>query len=230
MKVKLFSLIAVLILFSCSNEEDPKVVDPTVDKPGDKTEIETLFSETEFDNPEHGKLLKELKICTQDPNPDCPRCAVCSPRFFKLHELKKEGEVSNFFGLQIKALTILNGQEFALPVRHLIIFERENGELIKVNGFRGNLIETIASKSGVDDIIVRFLMKQEDEETKKVEDVFFNCLFKWDGKRYNYESVEVIEGPNWGGPVKPEFKEETSAEVYNDLISGELIIKDLVTQ
>lgn len=220
----------MFILFSCTDQEDGTVVDPIVEQPGKSTDIETLFSETEFKDPVHGKLLKELKICVQEEDPECPRCAVCSPKFFKIHELKKAGSAKDFFGLQIKALTILKGQEFALPVRHLIIFEREAGQLVKVNGYRGNLIETIASDSGVDDIIVRFLMKQEDEETKEVEDVFFNCLFKWNGKRYNYESVEVIEGRNWGGAVMPEYKAETSQEVYDDLITGELIIKDLVRQ
>lgn len=110
----------------------------------------------------------------------------------------------------------------------MIVFEREKGGLVKVNGYRGNLIKTISSESGVDDLIIRFLMKQEDEESKSIENVHFNCLFKWDGKRYNFESVERIEGPNWGGAVKPEHKKQTSAEVYRDLIAGELIIKDLV--
>ena len=116
----------------------------------------------------------------------------------------------------------------ALPVRHLIVFERENGELVKVNGFRGNLIERIASPSGVDDLIIRFLMKQEDENGKIV-DAWFNCLFQWDGTRYNYNSVLRIEGVNWGGAVKPEFQKETSADVYRDLMDGELIVKDLIT-
>lgn len=228
MKIKLFSLLAIALMFSCTTEEEKPAV--VTEKPGTKTEFEILFSETEFDKPEYGKLLKELKICTEAENPECPRCAVCSPKFFKVIELKKAGSVNDFFGLQIKTHTILNGQEFALPSRHLIIFERENGELVKVNGYRGNLIETIASESGVDDLMIRFLMKQEDVDTKKVEDVWFHCLFKWNGKRYNYESVEKILGVNWGGPVKAEFKKETSADVYDDLIEGDLIIKELLSQ
>lgn len=230
MKMKYFALTALLFLFSCDegNEVDKPISE--LNLPGKSTPIETLFDGVEFDNPEHAELLKELKICMQVPDVECPRCAVCSPRFFAIHDLKRGGKVKDFFGLQIKTNTILKGQEFALPVRHLIIFERENGELIKVNGFRGNLIEKIESSSGVDDLIVRFLMKQEDEETKEVEDVWFNCLFKWDGVRYNYESVEAIEGVNWGGAVKPEFKKETSADVYRDLMEGEFIIKDLIIQ
>lgn len=228
MKIKYSVFTALLFLFSCTNVEEADRPATEINSPGKSTPIETLFDAVAFDNPEYLELLKELNVCMQEPDLDCPRCAVCSPRFFAFHNLKPGGKVKNFFGLQIKTNTILKGQEFALPVRHLIIFERENGELVKVNGFRGNLIEKIESTSGVDDIIVRFLMKQEDEETKEVEDVWFNCLFKWDGVRYNYESVEVIEGKNWGGPVKPEFKKETSADVYRDLMDGEFIIKDLI--
>lgn len=230
MNIKLFSFFALLFLFSCTTEKDQTVVDPTAPKPGDKTEIETLFDGTKFDNADHDKILKELKICTQEANPDCPRCAVCSPKFFRIHELKKSGNVKDFFGLQIKALTILNGQEFSIPNRHLLIFERENGELVKVNGYRGNLIETIASDSGVDDLMIRFLIKEEDPDSKKMYDVFFHCLFKWDGKRYNYASVEQIFGPWGGGAIKADVKEATSAQVYDDLLDKDLIIKELVSQ
>ncbi|MFT6502625.1 MAG: hypothetical protein ACJASQ_002752 [Crocinitomicaceae bacterium] len=230
MKITLLAFSALFILFACTENKDEFTDEQEVYSPGVTTEFETLFSDTAFTNIKHSQLLTELQVCIQEVDPECPRCAVCSPNFFRIFELDKEKDVKDFFGLQIKSLTILKGQEFALPVRHLIIFEREKGELIKVNGYRGNLIETISSKSGVDDLMIRFLMKQEDEESKAIENVHFNCLFKWDGKRYNFESVERIEGPNWGGAVKPEHKKETSAEVYRDLIAGELIIKDLVIQ
>ncbi|MFT6246202.1 MAG: hypothetical protein ACJA0U_003375 [Salibacteraceae bacterium] len=230
MKITLLAFSALFILLACTENKDEFTDEQEMYTPGVATEFETLFSDTAFTNIKHSQLLKELQVCIQKADPECPRCAVCSPNFFRIFELDKEKDVKDFFGLQIKSLTILKGQQFALPVRHLIIFEREKGELIKVNGYRGNLIETISSNSGVDDLMIRFLMKQEDEESKAIENVHFNCLFKWDGKRYNFESVERIEGPNWGGAVKPEHKKETSAEVYRDLIAGELIIKDLVIQ
>ncbi len=230
MKITLLTFSALFILFACAENKDEFTDEQEVHTPGVATEFETLFSDTAFTNIKHSQLLKELRVCMQKADPECPRCAVCSPNFFRIFELDKEKDVKDFFGLQIKSLTILKGQEFALPVRHLIIFEREKGELIKVNGYRGNLIETISSKSGVDDLMIRFLMKQEDEVSEAIENVHFNCLFKWDGKRYNFESVERIEGQNWGGVIKPEHKKETSAEVYRDLIAGELIIKDLVIQ
>lgn len=230
MKITLLAFSALFILFACTENEDEITDQPEVHAPGVATEFETLFSDTTFANVKHSQLLKELQICIQNADSECPRCAVCSPNFFRIFKLDKEKDVKNFFALQIKSLTILKGQEFALPVRHLIVFEREKGELIKVNGYRGNLIETISSQSGVDDLVIRFLMKQEDEESKEIENVHFNCLFKWDGKRYNFESVERIEGSNWGGPVMAKHKKETSAEVYRDLIAGELIIKDLVIQ
>lgn len=230
MKITLLAFSALFVLFACTENEDELAGQPEVYAPGVATEFETLFSDTAFTNVKHSQLLKELQVCIQDADPECPRCAVCSPNFFRIFELNKDKDVKDFFGLQIKSLTILKGQEFALPVRHLIVFEREKGELVKVNGYRGNLIETISSESGVDDLMIRFLMKQEDEESKSIENVHFNCLFKWDGKRYNFESVERIEGSNWGGVVKPEHKKQTSSEVYRDLIAGELIIKDLVIQ
>jgi len=56
------------------------------------------------------------------------------------------------------------------------------------------------------------------------EDVFYNCVFTWDGMKYKYKSVEVIEGANWGGPVKAELKDSISKEVEKDIIKNGMIL------
>jgi len=210
-------LISILLFTACSNESETDSNDWISDEQeldSSKIEIvETLFDKDIFDDPIKKELLKELQICDSDENNSGKdyNNPSCSPRFFEIFPLSEKGNLKNSFILQIKART--NG----FPLRRLLIFERENGALVKVNGFVANLIEKRITPSGYNDIVLRFNDKDQGM------DVFYNCLFKWTGKKYEYHSVEVIEGPGWGGPVKQELKDSVSKEVLKDITKNQMI-------
>lgn len=208
-----------MLLTSCTDDKETDVDDwkkPV--KPGKVTQVETTYQDGEFENPVYNKLLKELNLCGPEDEM-CPRCATCSPKFFRFFKIGKDKSVEDLFALQIKALTILNGEEYSNPTREVRVYIREGGQLVESNRLKGYIAERITSKSGVDDLIVRFFRIVEGE------DHFFNCLFKWSEKdrKYKFVSVERIEGKNWGGPVKQDVKAETSQQVYDELKAEGLI-------
>jgi hypothetical protein len=75
----------------------------------------------------------------------------------------------------------------SFPIRRIYVFEREKGELIKVNGFNGNLIERRPSKSGYDDLVIRF----PDNISNDL--IYYNCLFQWKNGTYEYQYCEEID-------------------------------------
>ncbi|MCH2230378.1 MAG: hypothetical protein MK105_08535 [Crocinitomicaceae bacterium] len=221
-------LTAVLMFASCedlpegdvaNNASDIEVDlngEPLADKieVGSISHIETLFDQVDFENALDYDLLKELDVC-DTVELEASKCATCSPKYYKLHEYNNKKQRGDAFMLQIKALTVMKGQEVPLPMRHLIVFERENGSLVKVNGFRGNLIATRESESGVKDLIVRFYIPDEG--------AFMNCLFLWKDGRYKFESVEAIDGAGGKGSVKESVKAEISKEVYQTLMANAML-------
>ena len=211
-------IFAILLITSCQDE--PDVIDPIENdnvisvNTGEIKHYEILFDETEFPEDLHQSLLNELNIC--DSLGSTPTgCTPCIAENFKLLEYKNDKTIKDAFLLQVKALTILKGQEGQLPMRHLIIFERENGVLVKVNGFRGKLIATRESDTGAKDLVVRFYVPEDK--------AFLNCLFVWTGAKYRFQSVEAIDGAGGHGAVKEEVKEEVSKEVYQSLIKNSLL-------
>jgi len=210
-------MICALFLNSCSNEGDEEgIVNQnlsTEDIDSSKIEeIETLFDKDIFDDPQKEMLLKELKVCSEENkgskdymNP------ACSPRFFELFPVTTKTALNDAFILQMKAKT--NG----FPLRRLLVFIRDKGVLVKVNGFVANLIERRVTQSGYDDLVLRFNHIEQEQ------DVFFNCLFKWSGSSYEYHSVEVIEGVGWGGPVKKELRDSVSVEVKKDILKNKMV-------
>lgn len=206
-------LFLLLIVISCKEDEDPVIKNDTSLKVGDITHIENLFDETALTDEEF-KLLKELDIC-DTVEVEGSVCAPCTAKNFKFMQFNNNSKLENSFLLQIKALTILKNQEAKLPMRHLIVFEREKGELVKVNGFRGNLIATRESKSGIKDLIIRFYIPEDE--------AFLNCLFEWSDKKYHFKSVEAIDGGGGNGRVKDEFKDSISKIVYQSLMDNTML-------
>lgn len=203
-----------VLLAACSADPEEEVLDV----PEEKSEIiaiETLFNEQAFPDKNHRNLLLELGICDTVPM-EVSGCVECGPKNFKFFQHKVNTSINDAFMLQIKAESVLKGQSFPLPERHLLVFERENGTLVKVNGFRGNLIEMREnSASGVRDLVVRFWVAEDD--------AFLNCLFRWNEGKYQYITVEDIHGGGGNGPVKAEFKDSISKIVYESLTSNGLL-------
>ena len=209
--------ILLTLLISCNSEEANISEKNKNEEQKIKTEnsvenIETLFDKDQFDDPKKAELLQELKICSdKNTGPEDYMHPSCTPRFFNLFPFAENISIENAFILQVKSK--VNG----FPLRRLLIFVREKGQLIKVNGFVANLIGRKKSKTKHDDLLLRFNNKDQGQ------DVFFNCLFKWNGTSYKYNSVEAIEGVNWGGPVKTELKDSISIEVEKDILANKMI-------
>ena len=204
----------IFSVFACSIDDDVKLPNSNTHKndPLAMKNIETLFDKDQFDDPKVVGLLEELHVCSTKNsvtgdymNPDC------SPSFFHVLPFIENVSLEDAFLIQVKAKT--NG----FPLRRLLIFVRERGELVKVNGFVANLIGTKKSKTKHDDLLLRFNDKDQGQ------DVFYNCLFTWNGNCYKYKSVEVIEGPGWGGAVKAELKDSISIEVEKDITKNKMI-------
>ena len=194
-----------------------KPVKKKVDKLKEKTEIqliETDFNANTFSGTTEIELLKELGVCDStapnDNNLDRPSC---SPRFFRFFNYKKNAALRNNFILLLRSG--VNG----FPARRLLIFARENGQLVKTNGFIGYIIEKRRIKNKLhDDIVIRFYEKYYDQK------YFYNCLFSWKDQRYEFVKCEAIGAPPKGDEaIKPELVDSVSSEIYKILIEKQLI-------
>ncbi|MCT4560414.1 MAG: hypothetical protein N4A41_03475 [Crocinitomicaceae bacterium] len=208
-------LFLTLALFACKSEPSENILSEEDKKPveekKDFEDIQELFEATAFKDTTELALLKEIQICSADSNLIKKGAIACDPGYFKFFPLIKGGDLNNGFILLVKAGT------GGFPLRRLLIFQRERGKLIKVNGFVSNLIGRVPTKSGYDDLLLRF------NDKDGTEDMFYNCLFTWNGSQYIYKQVEVIEGRNWGGRVKAELKDSISNEIYQNILNNKMI-------
>ena len=210
---KFLPILVISFLFSCSGEDDQVSKKDTDTSVSDITGIETLFNVDNFEDAKHLELLKELKICSEFQKDTSNYMEpACSPRFFRVFPMRDDAPVENAFLLQIKS------KVGGIKLRRLVTFVREKGQLVKVNTFVANLIGTRTSKSHYKDLILRFNDNIEGEI------IFYNCLFAWDGKKYTFKSVELIEGSDWRQRLKPEFKDSVSNDIYTTLVRNEMIL------
>lgn len=216
MKKSFYLFAFLLVITSSCKEEVEKVNEDTSTelKVGDITHVETLFDKTYFDSELEFSLLKELDIC-DTIKVEGSVCAPCSAEHFKFIKYNNNKGLKDAFLLQVKALTVLKKQEAKLPMRHLIVFEREKNELVKVNGFRGNLIATRESISGIKDLIIRFYIPEDE--------AFLNCLFVWEDNKYHFKTVEAIDGGGGFGRVKDAVKDSVSKIVYQSLMDNTML-------
>jgi len=210
---KFLPIVLISFLFSCSGEEDQASKKDTDTSVSDITGIETLFNVDNFEDAKHLALLKELKICSEFQKDTTNYMEpACSPRFFRVFPMRDDAPVENAFLLQIKS------KVGGIKLRRLVTFVREKGQLVKVNTFVANLIGTRTSNTHYKDLILRFNDNIEGEI------IFYNCLFAWDGTKYSFKSVELIEGSDWRQRLKPEFKDSVSNDIYTTLVRNEMIL------
>ena len=212
---KYFYFVFLLLFVSCDNTPDEK--DKPEPKPVVKTEfepVEVLFDEDNFQDTSVVGLLKEINICSPSMQ-DSLGLAVpdCSPKYFKLFPLKEGGSLYEGFILLTKANT------GGIALRRLLVFERERGNLVKVNGFIANLIGTRPSSSKYDDLMIRF------KDNIEGSDVYYNCLFQWEQGKYQFKSVETIHEPaaEWVGTVRADVKDSVSKEILEIIQGNEMI-------
>jgi hypothetical protein len=212
MKIVYFISLCFLVL-ACSHEEDIDTEHSAPSTIAEINHVQTLFDTDKFDNKLHSKLLKELKICDQFQTDTSNYLKpACSPRFFRILPMRDDVDENNALLLQIKS------KVGGIKLRRLITFVRERGQLVKVNGFVANLIATRKSTSHYYDLILRF------NDIIDGELVFYNCLFVWNGTKYVFKTVELIEGSTWRQRIIPEFKDSVSNDIYKTLLKNEMIL------
>ncbi len=202
------------ILFSCeespSSEGEIRIRPKKHAEPVDLS-ISTDFNSNKFTSNQEIDLLKELQLC--DPkavNDSDEKHPSCSPNFFRFFKLNAQKELKDGCIILIKA----GVNDF--PLRRVLIFEREKGQLIKINGFNGNLIEQRPSKSGYNDLIIRFADNIDNTL------IYYNCLFQWEKGKYKYKYCEVID-EDVPRNVKAEFRDSMGVEIEKILKKNSMI-------
>ena len=139
-------------------------------------------------------LLKEIGFC------DSKKCPT---DLFRILPLNSTDSLSNAFFLIVKA-GVNNS-----PTRKIYVFKRINNELALLNLFNGNLIQLIRKNSGYNDIVVHF-GSFGAEVIRDGGKFLFDCLFKWNGQKYQYSSCEKINGSK----IKPIYRDSISKDTY----------------
>lgn len=219
MKSNYFTFLIILLLGVSACSEDPtEVEDPVKPKPQLNSEtyepVEVLFNEAEFEDTLSEKLLREINICNSDAQAEMGlEVPDCSPEFFKLFPLNQKESIDNGFILLTKANT------GGVGLRRTLIFEREQGNLVKVNGFVANLIAQRKTASGYNDLLLRFADRVEGDLT------YYNCLFTWQNGKYEFQYVESIYVPasDWAGKVKESMRDSVSKDIYKIIEDNQMI-------
>lgn len=199
-------------LMGCDDSDDDNLEIKPKNAPVVDNTISTDFTTNTFSSKVEEDLLREIHIC--DPNvksEDSLLRPACSPKLFRFFKLNKSIPLKNGFILLAKAGV------GGIPLRRVLIFQREQGVLVKVNGFVGNIIEKRNSKSGFDDIVIRFADNIENDHL-----AYYNCLFTWKNGKYEYVNCEVIDE---GEPhrIKAEFMDSMAVEIQKILIKNQMI-------
>lgn len=190
--------------------------DPTIDTDPEEPLVEDNFSfdDKTFKDSTHLALLKELDICELNFS-DSSMYAPCTPEYFQIYPFDPNRSVKDAFILYVKAAIPLKGRPMLLPVRHVIVFERENGALVRVNGFRGELVEMRKNADKAEDLLIALYLTGDE--------TLFDCLFKYKDGQYSFESVESLDWGEGMRNVKESLKDSVSKDVYSDLMDKQLI-------
>lgn len=213
MKAFLYSLLIFLplLVVSCGPEEQDDDLAIEKQEIVEDNTISTDFTTNTFSGKEEAKLLKELNICNPEADSDTSELnPSCSPKFFRFFKLAKNIKLNDGFILLVKAG--VNG----FPLRRVLVFERENGGLVKLNGFNGNLIERRKSPTGYDDLVLRFPDNQDGQL------IYFNCLFQWEKGRYEYKYCEEID-ENGPAKIKAEYRDSMAIEIKKILDKNNML-------
>lgn len=215
--MKLFYIsVLSLLFFACTEDPSDEVID-TQDPEEIYEQVDQVFEGPKFDNPKHLEILEKLNVCEMNAG-DSSLIADCSPSNFKIIPFRSDKTVEQAFILETKAGIVLKGGSFPLPVRHVIVFEEEAGEYVKVNGFRGELLEMYKTESGIKGLNIVFYLAEHD--------VASLCSFEWENNNYTFKRVEAIDYGEGFKAVKAEHQEEVNNDMYNDLIQAKLIFNE----
>lgn len=168
------------------------------------------FSNSGFDEAKKYELLIETRICNPNYSDTInDGSAPCSAKFFRFFTYNDKRPLENAFMLQVKA-GVNN-----YPYRRLLIFTRERGKLVLMNGITGYLVSKIKRPNGIDDLIVGII----DDLGNNVFDRYDVFLRYKDGK---YHVIEAI------GDLQGEFKSESLKERATKEIKQRIEEKQLI--
>lgn len=203
----LFVFSSVLVLTSCKDQEGLNDEDLPTKQAAPTTEnIETLFSENVAFTDTMMNLLLEINICDpQQMDKKNLQVPACDPSLFRFFTFDHQANLNDAFLLLAKSGT------HGYAIRRLFVFQREHGKLIQVNRFMANLIGKRATATGKDDLVLRF----SDTESN-----FFNCVYSWKDRKYQFRKVEQINDAN----VKAEFQDSMNVEISKFIIDNALEI------
>jgi|SRR5690554_509722 len=228
MILRITTIITLLFLFACTNDKKEDLVvskknekvennESTASKvPSTQTEksdtvkVETVFSSSGFTDKKYYELLIETHLC--NPNYDASSkdgSTPCSARFFEFHPYNHKRDINDAFLLQVKA-----GVN-KYPYRRLLIFVREQGKLVLMNGIIGYLVERIARPNGIDDLIVAVVDDLGNDKFDR-----YDVLIRYKEGKYHF--IEAI-GDLHGTFDTPELKERASKAILERINEKELI-------
>jgi hypothetical protein len=218
----LYILAPFVLLLSCQDKSstDQKTDDQTIffadtlsghqESTADVVAITTLFDASEFEDPIMDRLLAEIKICnplTRDSIID--GAYPCSPKLFQLYTYNRKRGLEDAFLLQVRK-GVNN-----FPYRRLLIFTRENGELVLMNGIIGYLVEKRKSDSGIDDLVVAVVDNIGGEYMR------YDVLIRYENGKYHFlEALGDLEG---SFEHNPELKAEATRQIGDRIKEKELI-------
>lgn len=201
----------VFVFASCTDDGDSNGTQKD-DETGEIITVEKPFQNENFTAKTEADLLNELNICETGAD---SLFTPCSAKYFTLREFRKDKDIKDAFILQVRGGVRLKGEPEPFPVRRLLVFERENGDLVRVNGFVGDLDSFEGTGTDIKNIIVAFYDAQDD--------VMFHCLFEWKEKRFSFKEVVSIDVGSGPKPVKKDQLESVSNEVYQLLMDKSMI-------
>ncbi|PKR80833.1 hypothetical protein CW751_08685 [Brumimicrobium salinarum] len=146
---------------------------------------ETLFSSQGFSDKKYYELLIETRLCNPDYDPKSnSNTTPCSAKFFEFFPYNHKRDIEDAFLLQVKA-GVNN-----FPYRRLLIFVRENGRLVLMNGIIGYLVKRVSSPNEIDDLIVAVFDDLGNDKFDR-----YDVLLRYtDGKYHFVEAVGDLQG------------------------------------
>lgn len=229
MKLVIYCLLSTIVFYSCKedtnssakkishkNHNETNTTDSLKDKGSDANKsIDTIkapasFSNQGFDSAMKYELLIESRICNPNYSDTVTDGSVpCSAKFFRFFEYNHKRELDDAFMLQVKA-GVNN-----YPYRRLLIFTREKGKLVLVNGITGYLVSQIKRENDIDDLIVGII----DDLGNDTFDRYDVLLRYKDGKYHVEEALGDLEG---------EFKNDKLKKRATQMIKQRIEEKNLI--
>ncbi len=210
MRYALIMLFSIILFCSCeseSNNENGQDEDQFI---SDTLEAPAEFSNTGFDDKLKYELLIETHICNPNYSDTTSDNTVpCSSRFFRFFEWNRKRNLDNAFMLQVHA----GVNDY--PYRRLLIFTREKGELILVNGINGYLIEQHTRPNNIDDLVVGIIDDLGNNNFDR-----YDVILRYEDGKYQFkEAIGDLRGP---------FQSDTLKKAASRAIKRRIKEKELI--